>query len=542
MTTPVNSTFQEDGSSELQTDATIRESSIVSHAEESSENGGFSGVHDVMKSVDYWFEREADSIEKQADAYARSWADENMPTLTQARAQALEPEQVLSSMSGALWRRWPERIQVKMQDAIDAAAAELGSRTSAVRGTLLELRVTNEQLRDAEGKVEEIRRLTEANRGPVRYARYFSAWVSWTLAILLVVVEFVANQPVFRLIWPMQSAVAAKLADRMESIDTDAWYSGILVALLETSSYVEASMLALLVVLLLYVLAKSIGVAVRAIAALRPADYPFASRSIESLHRQKKVLGAAAVLGTVCILAFLFISRGSADQIVTARVDQSRLQVQNFQRKADSVVSVGGTPSASDAVAANDARFTLERLENDQAFARTIAANNIGIFILNLSLVSFAFVVGFMSDERDLSDTMGEHPDLKPLKEKCVRLREQLLRRASEAREEARQADAAIGRLNSLLRARLLGTIDAKRERLMSIVPSWRAANAQLRGIDPSSIASFRVPAILELPQIDVSVRLVKPDGFDENVAELRAIRDDIYRAESGSDIVAAAA
>lgn len=499
---------------------------------EATESGGFSGVHDVQKTVDHWFERETHQIETAADRLAAQWAQENLPTLTGVGEEILPPEEMLVTLCGELWQRWPERIQVKMQDAIDSTGADLAGRVGGARAALVEMKVARTQLRDSEEKIESIRREMAATQGPVRYTRYFSTYFTWFLTALLIAVEFIANQPVFRIIWPMQADVAAALSDQIQRAANSGWMSGIKIAAIETVSFFEASMLAFAVVVLLFVLAKALGTALRPIVALRARDYPFASRSIDSLHRQKYVLGAAALVGTVAVVGFLFLSRGSASRVVQKRVAAVELKVNGVQNYADSLKALGEIPGSD--VVANLVRLReeLSRLENELSFADTIEQNNTSILILNLSLVCFALVVGFMSDERDLSDTMGEHPDLPRLKEKCVKLTESLVRHGGEAREQLMQGQVSVGRMKSLLRSRPLATLEAKRERLKSIVPRWRTENARLRGLDPSSIASFRRVVLLELPEIPRSIPLVPPDTFADHEVELKAVSTSIFSVE----------
>jgi hypothetical protein len=502
------------------------------------ELGSFSGVHDVQKTVDHWFEREVHEIEKEADRYAVAWAQENLPTLTDDTQNVLPPEAVLMKRAGELWQRWPERIQVKMQDAIDAGAAELRGCISAARAAIAETKLVRAQLRDAESKIEDIRAEMARTQGPVRYGRFLSLPSTILLSVLLVVVEFIANQPVFRLIWPMQPELASTLSESANRVAAQGGLlSGARIALVQTLGFFEASVLAFAVVILLFVLAKSLGTALRPLVALKPDDYPFASRSIKSLHRQKALAGIFCLAGTIAVVSFLFAARQGASGLVQGRLDVASRQLGGIQAHADSLERTGEPVPSTLAMALGAAQAEVERLTHDRDFAVTVKAENGSILVLNVSLVCFALVVGFMGAARDISDTMGEHPDLPRLKEKCSRLAEQLIRHAVVAREQVTRGELAIGRVNSLLRSRPLATLDAKRQRLESIIPRWRAANAQLRGIQPESITAFRRSAAVDLPIIPSNIVLTRPEGFEGAATVLEEISAVLYGVERETDV-----
>jgi hypothetical protein len=177
----------------------------------------------------------------------------------------------------------------------------------------------------------------------------------------------------------------------------------------------------------------------------------------------------------------------------------------------------------------------VEQLESDLAFAQNIAQNNVSILLLNVSLVAFALVIGFMGDARDVNDTLGEHPDLKPLKDKCLRLTEAQVVHSGVARRALLNGELALGQLQSLLRSRPLATIDAKRSRLNAIIPRWRSTNVRRRGIDAASVEAFRRSPALALVDIGDSIPMVKPAGTEDYARDLQDIRDEVFTLERSS-------
>jgi hypothetical protein len=516
--------------------AAITDRSRALQDSDSARPDGFSGVHDVQKNVDYWFEREVHSLEQEAERLADQWASENLPTLHASGTDVLPPEEVLAKHAGQIWRSWPERMQVKMQDAIDGAAAVLARSVSEARAALVEMKLTRLKIAEAETRIEELRRESELHKGPIQYDALMSNFIANALTIPLILVEFVANQPVFRILWPMNPEVATALRNELANSSPTGWFAGPLLSMREIVGYFEASLLALVVVIILFLLSKTFGRALRPMFALRASDHPFANRSIAAMHRQKKVLLWAAGTGTLFVLIFLFMSRSMAPAVAAGRIPSAKDELSRLTVERDSLRAVKEIPPSDLAIRIAMAKDKLDHLEGDLAFAENISRNNVSILLLNVSLVAFALVVGFMNDKRDVSDTLGEHPDLKPLKEKCLRLTEAQVSHSGIARKALLDGELALGQLQSLLRSRPLATIDAKKSRLNAIIPRWRSTNVRLRGIDAASVEAFRRSPILNLPDIADSVPMVRPAGVDDYEKELQGIRSDVFRLERESE------
>ena len=490
--------------------------------------GVFSGVHDVTKNVDYWFNRELYEIEREANRLAAEWAQSNLPTLTEEGEQVLAPESYLARRCGELWQAWPQRIQVKMQDAINGTAAELVSCIAKVRSAITEVKVAREQHAATEEKIMEIRRQTNAETAPVRYDRFIPFWLEILLIVIVLGAEFVANQPVFRLIWSLPQQVSEQLADNLEALQDGGWYAGLQVAALEAISYVEASALAMAAVLFLLLLADYLGKSLRPLVALRAADHPYAARSIAALRREKRSVLLVTAIGTLAIITFFYQARGKADVMITERINGVQDQLSKVQKQIeDSPPDLGPAPGLAEKEARHLA--DLSRLEGEKFMALSIKSNNQQILLFNIGLVCFAVLVGFLSANHNISEKLGEHPDLQPLKDKAIRLREQVERENASARESLSQGRQAVARMHGLLGASPLATLGAKRERLESVIPRWRTELSRLRGIHPNSVASFRRPPLLELPPVPAAVQGTRPEGIEDLESELLSLTKEIF-------------
>ncbi len=107
-----------------------------------------------------------------------------------------------------------------MQDAIDSEASDLGQRVANGRASVTEAKIASEELADAERRIEEIRKATEKEIQPVKYDAFMPTWLKVTLTVLLIFVEFIANQPIFRIIWPLSANIERSAADAIESAST----------------------------------------------------------------------------------------------------------------------------------------------------------------------------------------------------------------------------------------------------------------------------------------------------------------------------------
>jgi hypothetical protein len=361
----------------------------------------------------------------------------------------------------------------------------------------------------------------------------------WFFALMLVVVEFVANQPVFRIIFPLSRLVEATAKDQIELAAAAGLWAGLKLAAVELLMHVEASLLALVVVVLLVVLAEQFGVALRALTALRAGDHPFAAASIRALHRQKWWMTGFTAVGAILIVVFLATSRGNAATVVQERVRETERAYGEATREVQVIEAVG--ESQQDRLAgARDKQSQLfdevQQKKDQLAFAKTVKQNNPAIVLLNIALVCGAIVLGFLSDKRDITEVQGEHPDLAALRAKCLACKARVRQYTDEAREHVRVGEGAVSRVNSLLRAKPLATLEAKRARLFGMIPKFRSENARQRGIDPSHILAFQQPVVINLVDVSEFVTLTTPETFEGAQQELNRLRTEAIRVERAAD------
>lgn len=481
------------------------------------------GVYDVTKKTDFWFEREVGALEKEAVESATLWAEKGLPRHDVPRTEPFEPEQVLAKRCSQIFRDWQLRVRTKMQDAIERGSQDLGDHVAALRTNVARFDTLGQELDEREGKIEKIRREIEATApAPVRYSAFVPGWVFWSCAVLLVGVEFFANFPIFRLLLPVDAALDKAAAAAAASANTNSWFAGIEIFGRSLFWNVEAGLVAAVAVIVLVVLGKQVGKSLRPLVTLRQADYPLASQTIRSHQRQFATSFAISLFGILCVLGFMFFTRGHIAATAASRVTQDSLAVVVAQKSADDAQNAGDRNAQGVALTqVQDKQDAMDRHRDAAAFAKTVELSNFPILLLNLGLIATAAMLGFGNAHADLGDKRGEHPDLVKLRDRCAELRREMVSTEADARTAIGRGRAAIGYVQHLLRAHPLHGWESKMRRLEGVVPLFRGENARRRGLDPANIRAFDEPATIELPPFDEVVAFSEPDEFARLTTEL---------------------
>ncbi|MDQ6633486.1 MAG: hypothetical protein M3Z10_01880, partial [Gemmatimonadota bacterium] len=488
------------------------------------------GVFAITRNTDYWFEREVGDIEKNAREQATAWAQQGLPRHDLARTEPFEPEQVMAARCGQLFRDWHRRVKTKMQDAIESASQEVGRQVAVLRNSITQLEAIRSESGDLKSRIVRLRAESERDAGrPVRYGRFVSPAFFWAAAAMLAVVEFFANFPVFRLMLPMSHTLSAAAQDAAGNIDDRSLWAGPVMLGHEMLMHFEATVVALVAVIILVLLGKSLGGAVRPLLAFHEKEYPLAADTIRAHRRQSWALFGASVVGIACVLSFLYMSRGGIAGIASERVATQRASI-------DSLVAQSNTPGidrtrlASILPRIDRAQKTQVQLEDDAAYAKTVQQNNGPILGLNLGLIFTAIILGFCYKAEDLNDTKGEHPEITAARERLSELDKELFGAVDAGRNAESLAFAGISRVQHLLRANPLRESKAKLRRLEGVIPLFRGENARLRGLDPANIRAFEHGTDLGLTVIEEDETFREPAEFARLGEELSSLRAEFVR------------
>lgn len=487
------------------------------------------GVHGITRNTDYWFERELHAIERSAREQAADWAAKGLPRHDLPRTEPLEPEQVLAAHSTQLFKDWHRRVRTRMQDAIEEGSQAVGRHVATLRNALTRLAAIRSERGELDARLERLRVEAEQEAGkPVRFDRYINGWLFWPGAIILATVEFFANFPVFRLMLPMSRSLATAAQAAAESFDDTSWLAGPQMLLREMLMHFEATVVALVAVVALVLLGKTLGGALRPLMAFREREHPLAAQSIRAHRRQQWLLAGVTAAGIVFVLGFLYQSRGSIATLAAERVETQKAHIATLV--ADAAALTDRTQIAQAAGRIYAAEQTRNLLEDDAAYARTVQQNNQPILFLNIAIILTALVLGYSYKSEDLSDKRGEHPGIVAARERIAQLDREMFAVLGEGRAAESQAYAGIGRVHHLLRASPLREWRSKLERLEGVIPLFRGENARLRGLDPANIRAFDTPATLAVPSVDDDEAFLEPLEFARLKEEFHALGTEFGR------------
>lgn len=460
------------------------------------------GVHAITRNTDFWFEREIHVIENSARAQAAEWAHKGLPRHDVPRTEPLEPEQVLAAHCTQLFREWQSRVRTKMQDAIEEGSQAVGRQVAALRNAVTRLEAVRSEHAELASRIVRLR--VEAERDaaqPVRYDRYITGWLFWPGAVILALVEFFANFPVFRLMLPMSRILGGAAQSAADTVNEQSWLAGPQLLLREMLLHFEATVVALVAVVVLVLLGKTLGSSLRPLFAFSERDHPLAASTIRAHLRQKLLLVGASLAGIVLVLGFLYQARANIADLAQQRVIEADRQIAQLVRKDSVTTDDAAKATLEGQILVLQQNRTL--LDDDAAYARTVARINLPIALLNMALVLTALVLGYSYKSDDLSDKRGEHPEIVAARDRMAQVDREMYVALDEGRQAQSHAYAEIARVQHLLSARPLSAWKSKLERLDGVIPLFRGENARLRGLDPANIRAFDLPGTLELPPVD---------------------------------------
>lgn len=472
------------------------------------------GVHEITRTTNYWFDREIGVLERDARAQAAEWAAKGLPRHDVAR-DALEVEQFLAGRCVETFRQWIDRVRVKMRDAIAREAEGIAVNTAALDAATGRIERLTGEIADIDQRVHELRAIPKADAGPVGFAPIVpSRMFFWTFAVLLTLVEFFANFPVFRLLLPMKPALAKAAQVVAENAATGEWWSGLTLQLKEMALHLDALVVALVAVLVLVLFGKTLGTSARVLFALKPSDHPLAATTIRGIRRQYWAALVGCMLGLMSVLAFLFYSRGSIAAVAAQRVAADSVELQRLTNEA-AKTSVGNLAAVSQASRRiSEQTQTLELHRDDAAYATTVQNNNGPLLLFNIGLVLAAAMLGYLTYAHTVSDGRGEHPALAPLRADRRALQADAHAMVQTGRVKESMARAGIGRAEHLIAASPLAEWRAKADRLNGVIPLFRGENARSRGIDPANILAFGNKSPLILPIVEAERGFPEPADF----------------------------
>jgi hypothetical protein len=457
-----------------------------------AENGGSpDGLHIVTRGCDISFGMDASVVEKRALELAAASAQANLPRMDVQYDEV--PEEVeLKAQCRAVFHDWVERVRTKVQDALQESTQKassdlkaLDSEIGALESTLAELPVRRQELSDA-------RREAESGQAQLEIKPFMKGWQYFLLIALLVLVDWIANVPVFSELLPKDPGADAAFRALVAHSESWGLFGGFYRVMARAANNVDASILALGTIVFLVWLAHAVGEFSRRWVSHSAVEHPDAALTIRAQKRLSSGPAIVALVGMMIVLSVLFMARSRLDDATRQRVDATQSKLAQLMQQESAAEASGDLTKIG--TLQDDIAKTQTELgqEQDRAtYAATVSGLNLPILFLNIVLAITAAVAAYLRTGGPVMGVLSSR--------RVVELQMRvtgLIGDAGKRRSSIAQLDTSIsrsfGRVEYLLRSRPLSGWRGKAERLEAIIPSFRAGNARLRGIDAPNIAAFR--------------------------------------------------
>lgn len=499
------------------------------------------GLHEITRRTDLWFQIEVSRIERQAAEAARAWAQAALPRVDAQTEGELPVEVALQKRCAGLFQEWIEQVRKRLGDAIQATIEEVGAGLVEFRHHVAAL---EQALAERTALRERIGRLQAQLVGVERsfgYRSFLGTWKYLVLVGLLVVVDWVANVPVFGELLPQEAGTEQAWQDLVARSERYGVFGGPYRVLARVLFLPDVSLLALGVIIFLMFLGHVLGGSLRRLVAFRVADEPALAVGIRAQRRQAWAPLLLSAVGIGLVLAFLYQSRMQLEEVTQRRLAKAEAEVAALE------VGLGRAKAAQDLQAIArierqlpEARSVLEERRKREAYASAIAALNLPIFLLNVVLVLAAAIAAYLEGKARIVEGRLVHPAEAGLRARLEALEREWIEHWQEVRRLDARIQAGIARARYLAAARPFRGWESKARRLEGVVPLFRAENARARGVDPQNVLAFRTPPTLVLPPVDAEETVPLPAEVAGQEEELRALRQRLAGLEERAAAVPA--
>jgi hypothetical protein len=451
------------------------------------------GLHEVAKKLDVWFGIEVGRLERDAREEAVEWARAGLPRPGVDDAN-LPVEARLAARAAEVYRKWARLLQVKVQDGIAGATRraghaiiQYGERLAALRRTRTEIEATKAELAAAHAHAE-------SQPPPPSTTRHLQLWKFWVLISLLILVDWVANVPIFQELLPREAGADELWATIIAQSESRGALGGLYRVWMRVFFTPDVSVLALGVIAFLVFLAHVSGDAARHLVT-------------RGRRRQYLIPLVGGFAGAIAVVTVLYMAR-------------ERIKAESDMRLAEAVGEVREVESQLETARASDDLAAISHLTNQLPRARAqvedrraraqyatgIQAMNIPITGLNLVLIVASALASYLAANVAQTEGRPTFPRVERLEARLRELAGEEAGHRGALRELAETIQAELGHADRLLHSRPLQGADEKAKRLHSVIALFRAVNARERGIDPATIQAFQQRIELDLPADEVAV------------------------------------
>lgn len=498
------------------------------------------GLQELIKGTEVWFGIEASAVERQASELAKAAAAANLPRVEVQYAEVAE-ESELAAQCRAVFHGWIQRVVARVRDAVQssarAAATGLKQYEQAIGGlenAVAELPVRRHELRDAEAEAE-------AGQAQIEFTPLISRWHYAALIVLLVVVDWIANVPVFAELLPKDPGSEETWRVLAARSETMGLFGGVYRVAARALHHIDASLLAAGLIIALVWLAHAFGDSLRRLVTHSAAEHPTAGLTIRGQRRQSWFPTVVAGAGLALIVTVLWLARAQLETTTQLRLAETQAHSERVQteleaaRSAQDLARIGALEQEATALETQRAQ-RLERAD----YASMISGMNRPILFLNIVLALTAAIAAYLRTSGTVRGAVV-NPRVAALRHRIA----ELMLQAGERRNAMARSDTAVdghfARLQYLAALDPLHGWEAKAYRLQAVIPSFRAENARLRGIDVANIAAFARPVELGLTVAHAPVGTDMVPELEQYRALRAALRQRADAALARMDVVMSA-
>jgi hypothetical protein len=485
------------------------------------------GLHEVIKSTDFWFNYQLSLLEKFAMAEAVEWAKAGIPRQDAPLEGELPIETTLKARASEIFQQWIARVKRRVQDSVQAAYTEAGDKIVQIRHLSAQLERSKVEITTTESGIRD--RDEEALRNqqkPFGAPALLSHWFYIVLLVLLTMIDWIANVPIFSELLPAESGSRQIWQQLAIAAEKSGAAGGIKMVWQRLLFHPDVSIFALGVIIFLMVMAHFEGEAIRRCIVFNPNDAPLLAPSLRAHRRQTYAPMLAAFLGMVLAISFLYFSRSKLIEATTNGLDQAQHDVEEADARLAEAKSPQGdlnkVPELQQRL--NQVKSNRDDWRERERFAKDIGTMNRPILLLNIALALTALTAAYCAAKPYVVEAKLADPLLLELKSRLSSLQLEVLDQRQSLRILDASVQTSISRAKYLAGTRPLTEWEAKAQRLNAVVTLFRAENARARGVDPESIIAFKQMSAIDFPAVPNEAFQIPPElaALEQEFKELR--------------------
>jgi len=503
--------------------------------EPAEDNEVGTGLHDVIKGTDSWFNSELSQLEKFAVAQGVEWAKAGIPRQDTPLKGELPIEATLKARASEIFQKWIARTKRKVQDSIQAAYAQAAETIVQFRHILDQLETNTVEINTIESSIRDREEALHNQQKTFGAPALLPKWLYWVIFPSVAIIDWIANVPIFTELLPAEYGSREIWRQLAANAQKTGALGGVKMLGARLLFHLDVSIFALGVVVFLMAMAHFAGSSLRRWLVLNPKDEPLLAPTLKTHRRQTYAPFLFAILGMILAVSFLYGARRKLVEATTIGITQAQREVEDAEQKVMEAKGPGGDlnklPELQQRL--NEVKSKRDDWRERDRFAKDIGMMNMPILLLNIVLALTAMTAAYCVTEPKVTEGRLVDPIIPELKSKLASRRLDV----ANHRRSLRMLDAgiqdAISRAKYLASTRPLADWEAKARRLSAVVTLFRAENARARGVDPESIIAFRQRPTIQFPAVPKDA-FQTPIELASLEVEFRNLRNELQRHTAG--------